>query len=261
VEIIGRGFLARCLTDAFAQRFPEVTAIAAGVSSHSTVAPEEFVREADLVHEVLADCKDRRRTVLFFSSASFAVYGATGVLCTEEDHLVDPPAGYGRNKLALESAIRQSGVPHLILRLSHMVGRHQPAHQLLPGLTRQVRAGAVRIHQGVHRDLLDADDLVDAIGQLFDQGVRDEVFNMASGSPQDVETIVDGIEKRLGTSAVRTYVPGEPAVTRVSIRRLQARLPDFRPGLRGAAGYLEDLLDTYVPYYALRLPRCAGGAD
>ncbi|NEE30032.1 sugar nucleotide-binding protein, partial [Streptomyces sp. SID7982] len=122
---------------------------------HATVAPEEFAREARLVHEVLRQCAPRRRTVLFFSSASFAVYGATGTLCTEEDHLVAPPSGYGRNKLALESAIRDSGAPHLILRLSHLVGRHQRAHQLLPGLTRQVRAGAVHVRQGVHRDLLD----------------------------------------------------------------------------------------------------------
>jgi nucleoside-diphosphate-sugar epimerase len=250
VQIIGHGFLARCLSEAFADRFPEVTAIAAGVSSHATVAPEEFVREAELVHEVLRECGQRRRTVLFFSSASFAVYGATGALCAEEDHLVTPPSGYGRNKLALESAIGESGVPHLILRLSHLVGRHQRAHQLLPGLTRQVRAGAVRVRQGVHRDLLDVADLVDAIGRLFGQGVRDVVLNMASGAPQQVEAIVDGIEKRLGASAVRTYVPGPTAITRVSISRLQRYVPGFRPGLRSAESYLDELLDTYVPYYA-----------
>ncbi|MEV5509851.1 NAD-dependent epimerase/dehydratase family protein [Streptomyces orinoci] len=252
MHIIGNGFLARCLSEAFTERLPEVAAIAAGVSSHATVAPEEFVREARLVHEVLRECRDRRRTVLFFSSASFAVYGSTGALCAEEDHLVAPPSGYGRNKLALESVIRESGVPYLILRLSHVVGRHQRAHQLLPGLMRQVRAGAVRVQKGAHRDLLDVDDLVDAIGRLFDQGVRDEVLNMASGAPQHVEAILDGIEKRLGTSAVRTCIPGDTAVTRISIRRLRGYVPDFRPGLWSAQSYLDDLLDTYVPYYAQR---------
>lgn len=250
MQIIGNGFLARTLSEAFADRFPQVTAIAAGVSSHATVAPEEFVREARLVHEVLRECRRRHRTVLFFSSASFAVYGATGALCAEEDHLAAPPSGYGRNKLALESAVRESGLPHLILRLGHLVGRHQRAHQLLPGLTRQVREGAVRVRQGVHRDLLDVKDLVEVIGRLFGQGVRDEVLNAASGLPQPVEAIVDGIEKRLGTSAVRTHVPGATAVTRVSISRLQSHVPDFRPGLHSAESYLDDLLDTNVPYYA-----------
>ncbi|WP_367140665.1 MULTISPECIES: NAD-dependent epimerase/dehydratase family protein [Streptomyces] len=250
MQILGNGFLARCLSEAFTERFPEVTAIAAGVSSHATVAPEEFVREARLVHEVLRECKDRHRTVLFFSSASFAVYGSTGALCAEGDHLAAPLSGYGRSKLALESAIRKSEVPYLILRLSHLVGRHQRVHQLLPGLMRQVRAGAVRVHKGAHRDLLDVHDLVDAIGRLLDQGARDEVLNMASGAPQHVEAILDGIEKRLGTSAVRTYVPGGTAITRVSIRRLQRYVPDFRPGLWSAQSYLDDLLDTYVPYYA-----------
>ncbi|WP_329619115.1 SDR family oxidoreductase [Streptomyces sp. NBC_01255] len=248
MQIIGHGFLARHLSEAFTERFSGVTAIAAGVSSHSGVPPAEFAREAELVREVLRECRDRHRTVLFFSSASFAVYGSTGAPCSEEDHLVAPPSAYGRSKLALESAIRGSGVPHLILRLSHTVGRHQRSHQLLPGLTRQVRAGAVRVQQGVHRDLLDVNDLVDAIGRLLGQGVRDEVLNVASGAPQHVEAILDGIEKRLGTSAVRTYVPGDAAVTRVSIRRLQSHIPDFRPGLRSAQGYLDDLLDAYLPY-------------
>ncbi|MEU8735277.1 MULTISPECIES: hypothetical protein [Streptomyces] len=66
MQIIGRGFLARCLSQAFTDRFGEVTAIAAGVSSHSTVAPEEFAREARLVHEVLRECRQRHRTVLFY---------------------------------------------------------------------------------------------------------------------------------------------------------------------------------------------------
>ncbi|MCX4904332.1 NAD(P)-dependent oxidoreductase [Streptomyces sp. NBC_00878] len=248
MQIIGHGFLARYLSEAFTERFPEVTAIAAGVSSHSVTAPAEFGREAELVHEVLRECRDRHRTVLFFSSASFAVYGSTGALCAEGGPLV-PQTVYGRHKLALESTIRGSGVPYLILRPSHLVGRHQRAHQLLPGLTRQVRAGAVRVQQGAHRDLLDVNDLVDAIGRLLGQGVRGEVFNVASGAPQHVETILDGIEKRLGTSAVRTYIPGDVVVTRASIRRLQAYVPDFRPGLLSAASYLDSILDTYLPYY------------
>ncbi|QEV16171.1 NAD-dependent epimerase/dehydratase family protein [Streptomyces alboniger] len=248
MQIIGHGFLARHLSEAFTDKFPEVTAIAAGVSRHSGVAPAQFRREAELVREVLRECGNRNRTVLFFSSASFALYGSSGAPRAEEDHLVSPPSAYGRSKLALESTIRGSHVPYLILRLSHTVGRYQRPHQLLPGLTRQVRAGAVRVQQGVHRDLLDVNDLLDAIGRLLGQGVRNEVLNVASGAPQHIEAILDGIEMRLGTSAVRTYIPGEAALTRVSIRRLQAYVPHFRPGLRSAASYLDDLLDAYLPY-------------
>ncbi|MFD8546319.1 NAD-dependent epimerase/dehydratase family protein [Streptomyces sp. NPDC059649] len=248
MQTIGNGFLAWHLSAAFADRFPQVTAIAAGVSSHSAVSPAAFDREAELLYDVLQQCRERHQTLLFFSSASFAMYGSTGAVCDEDGPLC-PTTVYGRHKLALETAIRLSGVDFLILRLSHMVGLHQRAHQLLPGLTQQVLGGSVKVLEGAHRDMLDVRDLVDAIDRLLTAGVHHEVINLASGIPQPIDTVIDGIEKRLGVSAQRIHHPGPQAVTRASIHRLRTYVPQFRPALH-SEGYLDEMLDRYLPYYA-----------
>jgi NDP-hexose 4-ketoreductase len=245
VEVIGRGFLALNLIDSFGRRHPDVTALAAGVSSTSVTAPADLDREASLLYRTLAACRARRRTLVFFSTASFAMYGSSTVPLRESDPIC-PPSVYGRHKLALESCVQSSGVDFLILRVSHLVGRHQRAHQVVPALARQVRTGTVTIYQGAFRDLLDMADLMVAIGALLDRRVRGQVVNVVSGVPQPVDRIVDGIEHRLGTIARRIPVPGAPVRTLVCAERLRQLAPGIglcRPG----PDYLDYLLDSYLP--------------
>ncbi|MER6127340.1 NAD-dependent epimerase/dehydratase family protein [Streptomyces sp. NPDC001795] len=247
MRIIGDGFLGRNLAAAFGDRFPDVTAIASGVSSTSTAALAEYDREAQLLYDVLEDCVREGRRLLFFSTASFSMYGFPDGEASETDP-VRPPNAYGRHKLALESVVRSSGAEHLILRLSHVVGSHQRSHQLLPTLVRHVTQGEVTVHQGAHRDLLDVRDLLHAIGRLLEEGVTGEVLNVASGVPQPVESIVTAIEQRLGVAARRVDRPGSPAITRASVERVRGLIPDFRASIPDQ-DYLGALLDAYLPYY------------
>ena len=255
MQIIGNGFIARHLSDTFADRFPETTAFAAGVSATSVTDPAQFDREADLLYGMLRHCREEGRTALFFSTASYAMYGSAAVPGVENGPLC-PPNVYGRHKLALETAVRSAGVDFLILRLSHLVGSHQRSHQLIPALAQQIQSGAVTVLDGAHRDLLDVRDLMDVIARLLADGVRGEAINVASGAPQPIESVVDGIEKRLGTTAERVHLPGAPAITQASIARLQHLVPGFRADLTGEQ-YLDAVLDTYLPYYvdASPLPR------
>ncbi len=241
MRIIGNGFLARNLADAFGERYPAVTALAAGVSSTSVTSPEAFDREADVLYQALRE----RRMLLFFSTASFAMYGSTDTPVREAGPLY-PPSVYGRHKLALESCVRLGGAPYLILRLSHLVGPYQRAHQLLPGMVSQVRAGAVTVYRGAHRDLLDVADLVRVVDRLLALGVRDEVLNVVSGVAQPVERIVDGIERRLDVTAQRTYVPAAVCRTLASTDRLRRLVPDVAAELTID---LDRLLDRYLPLY------------
>lgn len=247
MRIIGDGFLALNLTDAFGDRFPDVTVMASGVSSTATTAPSEYDREALLLYEVLDTCRLEGRRLLFLSTASFSMYGFTHEEVSETGPL-RPPTAYGRHKLALESVVRSSGVEHVILRVSHAVGHHQRPHQLLPTLVRHISEGEVTVHQGAHRDLLDVRDLVHAVGRLLENGVHGEVVNVASGVPQPVEAIVTAIEDRLGVTARRVHRPGPTAVTRASVERLRRLVPDFRAAIPDA-DYLGALLDAYLPYY------------
>jgi NDP-hexose 4-ketoreductase len=250
MDIVGRGFLARHLFEAFSGRFPEVSAFAAGVSSTSVTAAEEFDREAALLYKLLRRCREQRRMLLFFSTASFAMYGSQQEPAAEDGPLF-PPTTYGRHKLALESSIRSAGVPHLILRVSHLVGRHQRAHQLLPAMTRQVQSGSVSVYESAYRDLLDVRDLVYVIGRLLEDGAACDTVNVVSGTPVPVVRLVDGIEERLGLSPRRVLVPAQGSVMRtlVSTEQLEKLVPGFGAE-RVGTGYLKRMLDAYLPYYA-----------
>jgi nucleoside-diphosphate-sugar epimerase len=245
MEVVGNGFLATHLRAAFGARYPRVTAVAAGVTKTTTTDPADFDREAELVYGLLRRCRAERRQLLFFSTASFAMYGSTEPAV--EWGPVYPPVAYGRHKLALEACVRASGADYLILRLSHVVGQHRQPHQMLPAIVEQVLGGAVTIYRGAQRDLLDADDFCYAIDRMLDAGVTDMVVNVASGVSQPIERIVDGVERRLGLTAERLYVPGHGWRAQPSIDRLLALVPQFRRE-RIHAGYLDQILDAYLPH-------------
>jgi len=242
MDIIGRGFLAGSLT-ALAASHPRVTVLAAGVSTTVVDAEAEFRRERDLVMATAASCRRSGRLLVFLSTASHALYGTTTTPADESAPLA-PETAYGRHKLSLEESVRASGAPWLVLRLSHVVGRGQRPHQLLPTLVRQVSAGTVTVYRGAHRDLVDVRDVVRAVDGLLSRGVRDETVNVASGTPYAVEDIVAGVERRLRTRAVRRVVDSGAARTLVSVERLRLLVPQACPP--GGPPYLDGLLDRYV---------------
>jgi nucleoside-diphosphate-sugar epimerase len=245
MEIIGKGFIARNLA-AVEDRHPNATVLAAGVSSTWTSSDAEFERETALVNEVSRKCRAEGRLMVFLSSASHALYG-TGDVPMAEDAELRPTSPYGIQRLRLEDIVAGSGAPYLVLRVSHATGRWQRPHQLLPSFVQQVRDGNVRVYKGAHRDLVDVADLVRAVDGLLGQRVENEVVNVASGTPLPVEAVVHGVEKRLGLFARHEILDVPFSLTRVSVDKLCALLPELRPV--ADSDYLDRMLDRYVPYY------------
>ncbi|MCP2170270.1 NAD-dependent epimerase/dehydratase family protein [Goodfellowiella coeruleoviolacea] len=245
MQIIGNGFLARNLAEHLSDRHPHVTAIAAGVSWTHSRSLEDFDREAALLTDTVAEHLHSGRTIVFFSTAAGGMYGnrlSTGTECGP----VFPRTAYARHKLALESMLARSGMRWLILRLTHVVGHGQPRHQLLPALTEQVRSGRVTLYRGAHRDLLDVRDLGWLIDRLLVKGVHDEVINVASGTPEPVERIVEAIEARLGTVAEKAVVDRPAQNGPLRIARLRELVPEIDE--RGfERDYLTQLITRYVP--------------
>ncbi|MFC0436873.1 NAD(P)-dependent oxidoreductase [Kutzneria buriramensis] len=242
MRIIGTGFIAREL-GALRDRHPQVTVIAAGVSSTSVTDDAEFARERELVLATLRECRALGHTVVFCSTASAALYGATGEPRTE-DEPAHPVSAYGWHKLAMESVVRDSGVPWLILRISHLVGRAQQPWQMMPFLAAQVRSGVVSIHSGAHRDLLDVRHLVLAVDRLLAE-TRCQTVNVASATPEPVERIVTEIERRLGVRPRRIAVPGRAGRTVADVSRLHELVPEFA-AIDFGVRHLPALLDRYL---------------
>ena len=248
MAIVGRGFLARHLA-LLGPAHPGVVAIAAGVSAASDTSDVEFAREAALLRDVMRRCASTGERLLFFSTASTGMYGAPGGR-GREDEAVRPRTPYGRHKLALEEALRQSTVDYLVLRLAHVAGPHQPPHQLLPSLASQVLAGTVRLHEGARRDVIDVLDVVTVVDRLLAAGVSRDVVNVATGFAVPVEDLVDRIETRLGVRARRERVRTPPVnhlVCTGKLRRLVPAVDRMGFGLR----YHEGVLDRYVGTGAL----------
>jgi nucleoside-diphosphate-sugar epimerase len=245
VEIVGKGFIARNL-ERIAGSHPDVVAVAAGVSSTGCRSEEEFQREVELVYGTVRRCRAEGRRLLFFSSASAAMYASPG--CPgREDGPVYPLSTYGRHKLAMEAALALSGVDYLVLRLTHVIGAHQRIHQLLPGLVAQLRSGSIEVHRGAHRDLIAADDLVTIVDVLLERRVTGTVVNVGSGFAVPAERIVAHLEDRLGTSAAWSWVD-RPVDYHVSTERLRRLVPAVA-GMGFGPDYYQRVLDRYVDLY------------
>jgi NDP-hexose 4-ketoreductase len=242
MEIVGNGFLARNLKP-IAGKHPDTTVFAAGVSWASNTSEAEFAREAALLRQVARDCRSAGRRLLFFSTASAGMYGAVDGP-GREDRPVSPGNPYGAHKLSLEDELRASGTDHLILRLGHLIGPDQPAHQFLPTVLRQLREGVVTIHRRAARDLIDVGDVITIIDSLLAQGSRDVTVNVASGTAVPVGLIVDHLEHRLGLTVRREYQDiGDSHV--ISTEKLQRLVPEVaRIGF--GPDYYRRILDSFI---------------
>lgn len=210
MEVVGDGMIARAFRNSRAAP-DDVVVFAAGVSRSDATAAAEFRREADSLHEVTAKARAGRRRLLYFSTASAHLYGRGGGMPRSEEDPVRPATAYGRHKAGMEKAIRASGVDHLILRVTEVVGPHQRRHQLVPALAGQVGAGVVTVYRGARRDLVDVADLVTITAELLSSGLRRATVNVASGHPVSAEGIVDHLITLSGRTVTKTYVetPGD----------------------------------------------------
>ncbi|WP_329580338.1 NAD-dependent epimerase/dehydratase family protein [Kitasatospora sp. NBC_01250] len=250
MDIVGNGFLAGHLA-AMAERHSKVVVAAAGVSAAQHTAPEAFRREAALVRGLVDRCLCSGERLVFFSTASSGIYNQPGSPGTE-DGLVSPGTAYGRHKYSLEQELAASTVDCLILRLGHVVGPDQPAHQLLPALAAQVRSGRVRILSGARRDLIDVGDVVRIIDALLAAGVSRTTVNVASGHAVPVERIVERIQSRLGVTAEWSY--SAPGVTQeICIAKLR-RLVSAVDSMGFGPDYYRGVLDKYLPLGRLDEP-------
>jgi nucleoside-diphosphate-sugar epimerase len=148
----------------------------------------------------------------------------------------------------MEAVLASTSIDYLVLRLGHVVGRAQPAHQLLPAMVRQVCSGQVRLHRGARRDLIDAADLVTVLDRLLARDVSRTVVNVVSGRSVPIERIVEHIEAALGVRAAHEYVR-DVVSQPVSAARLHGLVPEIALTTADFF-YYRRILDRYLWEYA-----------
>ncbi|MET9244879.1 NAD-dependent epimerase/dehydratase family protein [Nonomuraea sp. NPDC003709] len=242
MEVVGDGMIARAFVNS-PMKMDGTVVFAAGVSRSTTTEATEFHREAALLHEAMGGA----RRLLYFSTASAHLYGnGDGSPCSEEDP-VHPTTAYGRHKVEMEKAIRASGVDHLILRVTEVVGPHQRPHQLLPALVSQVNDGVVTVYRGARRDLIDVADLVTIAAELLSGGLRHATVNIASGHPVTAEEIVSYLTTLSGRAVTKVYVDTPANDYNVSTKRMAQHAPaTARMGF--SPTYYRSVIDRYYRF-------------
>jgi UDP-glucose 4-epimerase len=151
--------------------------------------------------------RHRVRRLIFLSSIGAQTGSASDRVLTEGDE-PRPVTGYDRAKLAAEAAIRESGVPHTILRPVIVYGPHAKANIALllriAALPLPLPFGAF----GNRRSLLAVRNLVDAITLSLDSPVMlNDTFVVADPEPLSIAEILTCLRAAAGRPAGLVPVP------------------------------------------------------
>ena len=248
-------------------RFDYVVHLAAqpGVR-YSLVEPALYIRNnLDAFGNVIEGCRRAAVAHLVYASSS-SVYGASHTLPFSEDQPVDHPVSlYAATKKANELMAHCYShlyrLPTTGLRFFTVYGPWGRPDQAPMRFTQAILAGepiAVFNHGRMQRDFTYVDDIVEGVLRTLAQipaatgesGAPYAIYNIGNHEPVALESFVALLERLLGRTAVRNYLPLQPGdvpATYAAIDRLRAAT-GFAPRTPLDAG-LARFVEWYRSYY------------
>lgn len=223
MEIIGNGMMANSLLR-YSADINGVVVFASGVSDSTLKEWQEYDRECQMLYQVIRDCKERDKTLVYFSSGG-TVYGKCNDERKEETPLF-PETMYGRHKVLCESVIISSGVRYLIARLPTVVGQTKSKKQLIPVLIKHAMEGHVTLFKDAERDIIGIADVARIITVILKKLKRDEIINVASGISVSVSDIFSEIQNNLDVKPIIKIISGGDK-QRFNIDKLHAYCPEI----------------------------------
>lgn len=188
--IVGNGLIADAIKECD-QR--DVLFIAAGVSNSVNPTEPDFLREENLVRELLSKKFER---YVYFSTVS-----------TEDESMADKP--YIQHKLKMEGLIKSLTKNYLILRLPNMLSIEGNPNTLIPNFFNCLQEGReVRIQKNAHRYLLSKLQLREMLLQLLKANVVGKVVNGVRKTPISVEEIYLAMASAMNAKSKYTLVEG-----------------------------------------------------
>lgn len=142
----------------------------------------------------LSELSTKPRCVLLASSAN--VYGNCEISPIAEEQLPEPVNHYATSKLAMEFMARSYSdrLPIIITRPFNYTGLGQSPDFLIPKLVRHFKSCAPTIELGnilVEREFNDVRMVCDAYLRLLCDGETGETYNICSGQPYTLQTVID----------------------------------------------------------------------
>jgi nucleoside-diphosphate-sugar epimerase len=238
MEIIGNGMIARGLLR-YSADINDAVIFASGVSDSTLTDQKEYEREYQALEQVIRDCKERGKTLVYFSSGG-TVYGKRNDE-RKEDAPLFPETVYGRHKALCESVISSSGIRYLIARLPTVVGQTKSKTQLIPVLIKQAMEGNVTLLKDAERDIIGIADVAGIVVAILKRLRKNEIINVASGISVSVSDIFSEIQNSLGVKPIIKIVSGGDK-QRFNIDKLHAYCPE----ITFATDYYKNVIREYI---------------
>lgn len=216
-DIVQPGRIATVIADHGVRRVIHLAA-QAGVR-HSLRDPLAYI-QANIVGfaHVLEACRHAKIDHLVYASSS-SVYGTNNKLPFSEDDRTDQPASlYAATKKADEllahSYSHLFALPATGLRFFTVYGPWGRPDMAYYGFTKAILAGEpLRVfnHGRMGRDFTYVDDVVEAVLRVLDApAAGHRVFNVGNHQPVPLPDFIATLERILGRTAVREYLPMQP---------------------------------------------------
>jgi len=186
---------------------------------NSIVKSDDFVRSnIDGVHHILELLRNYRqennRTPILLHFSTDEVYGDTiDGIHTEED-LLKPSNPYSATKAAADMLVlawaRTYNIPYVIVRPNNNYGINQYVEKLIPKTIKYLQVGRkIPLHNdGLPvRNWLHASDTANAIIDIVESGVTNEIYNISGGlEKKNIEVVSQIIESLFGNVDINQYI-------------------------------------------------------
>lgn len=164
---------------------------------------------------------------IVFISSGGTVYGIPKYLPIDEQHPTDPLVSYGITKLAIEKYLHlfehMYGIKAVTLRVANPYGERQRIETAQGAvgvfLNHAIRGVPIDIwgDGSTTRDYIHISDVAEAFVRAVEYSGPKSVFNISSGVGTSLNELIAMLEKELGRSIERRYLPGRPFDVRVSV--------------------------------------------
>lgn len=164
---------------------------------------------------------------IVFISSGGTVYGIPKYLPIDEQHPTDPLVSYGITKLAIEKYLHlfehMHGIKAITLRVANPYGERQRIetaqgavgiflHHALKGVPIDIWGDG-----STTRDYIHISDVAEGFVRAVEYSGSKSVFNISSGVGTSVNELILMLEKVLGISIERRYLPARPFDVPVSV--------------------------------------------
>ena len=169
----------------------------------------------ELLCKVLENCKSSKITFNFVSS--WFVYGKNCPLPANENHICNPTGFYSITKKCAEDLLisfcKTFGVEYRIIRLCNVLGTGDKAASSrknavtwMINLLKENKPVDLYDSGEVVRDFLHVNDVCDAINLVCEKGKKNNIYNISSGEPTKIKTLISFACKYTKSSSTINYI-------------------------------------------------------